>query len=323
MIATAKTTYPVYSVRFWASYLIQMRPYLLFVSGVAGMAGIAMAKDPVTSNGTILFAFLPFFLGYGFGQALTDCFQTDTDKLSSPYRPLSREVIRIKDVLIVSITGLALSGILLLSFHWLSFLGSLAAVFGLATYSFVKKQYWFGGPFYNGWIVALLPLMGYFAMKQTGETAFPARLLPYLFVTFFSYGSFVLIGYLKDIDADRATGYKTFPVVWGWQKTMVAGDVFALATLYFFWSQPTGNGYEMACGIAASLVTVGGQVAGHLTRQKNERGALFPILSTVRSFILFHLAIVLHFQPQWLYYSLVYYVLFEIFLYRRPSPCQV
>jgi 4-hydroxybenzoate polyprenyltransferase len=60
-------------------------------------------------------------------------------------------------VLIVSITGLALSGILLLSFHWLSFLGSLAAVFGLATYSFVKKQYWFGGPFYNGWIVALLP----------------------------------------------------------------------------------------------------------------------------------------------------------------------
>jgi hypothetical protein len=30
-------------------------------------------------------AFFPFLLSYGLGQALTDCFQMDTDRISSPY----------------------------------------------------------------------------------------------------------------------------------------------------------------------------------------------------------------------------------------------
>ena len=33
--------------------------------------------------------------------------------------------------------------------------------------------------------------------------------------TFFGYANFVLAGYFKDIEADRATGYRTFPVVFG------------------------------------------------------------------------------------------------------------
>src|SRR5829696_2734779 len=129
---------------FWKAYFVQMRPYLLYISGIAGLSGMAMGTNAGTSLWKML-AFIPFFLGYGFGQALTDCFQTDTDKLSAPYRPLSRGVISIRAVLIVSAIGLLASGFLFYSFHPVCFWLTLLAVFGLSTYSYVKKHFGIAG----------------------------------------------------------------------------------------------------------------------------------------------------------------------------------
>lgn len=300
-----------------------MRPYLLFVSGTAGAMGIAMGKTTGTPEWKCWLAFVPFFMGYGFGQALTDCFQTDTDKLSAPYRPLSQGVISIKSVLTVSICGLLTSGLLLLWLNPLSFLLSIIAVFGLATYSFVKKHFWPGGPFYNAWIVALLPVMGYFITQPKGEWQFPVYNYGYILFTFFSYANFVLIGYLKDIEADRATNYQTFPVVLGWNKTMLTGDVFALITLLLFWQQIEINAWSLIFGLAGSAVTIAGQIAGHRTKEKNEHGALIPIASTVRGLILLHMAAILCFQPDWYLLALINYSLFEWTLYKRPSKYQI
>ena len=50
-----------------------------------------------------------FCFSYGFGQALTDCFQRDTDRLSAPYRPLVRGRISVAQVLLVSLAGLLAS----------------------------------------------------------------------------------------------------------------------------------------------------------------------------------------------------------------------
>ena len=173
-----KKKYPVYSLLFWRAYFTQMRPYLLFVSGIAGATGIAMSEDADSSGWKWPVAFILFFLGYGFGQALTDCFQTDTDKLSAPYRPLSKEIISIPAVLVVSIMALLASGILFYLLHPVTFWLCLLAVFGLATYSYIKKHFWFGGPFYNAWIVALLPVMGYFACMDPTVTKSSDSTLP-------------------------------------------------------------------------------------------------------------------------------------------------
>ena len=35
--------FPVRSWRFWRAYGVTMRPYLLFVSGVSGLVGLALA----------------------------------------------------------------------------------------------------------------------------------------------------------------------------------------------------------------------------------------------------------------------------------------
>ena len=318
-----RTKYPVHSPFFWSAYFIQMRPYLLFISGIAGLSGMAMQPDPVSSGWKFFVGFILFFFAYGFGQALTDCFQTDTDKLSAPYRPLSKEIISVKNVLIVSSAFLATTGILFYLLHPVCFFLSLAAVFGLATYSYIKKNFWFAGPSYNAWIVALLPVMGFFACSGGAIKNFPSIFYPYVGISFFSYANFVLIGYLKDIEADKETGYKTFPVVFGWDKTIITGDVFAACALLLTWTQPLSSNYELIARIIATLVIIAGQVVAHLTKQENEKGALIPILSTVRGFILLHISTILHFHRDWWLACLIFYLLFEIALYLRPSKYQV
>lgn len=313
--------YPVYSPLFWASYVVQMRPYLLFVSGIAGISGIAMSGDNFHTSWKPVVASLLFFFAYGFGQALTDCFQTDTDKLSAPYRPLSKDSISVNNVLGVSLFFLSITGLLLYIMNPVSFWLSIIAVGGLATYSYVKKKFGIAGPFYNAWIVALLPLMGFFACSATDS--FSSSNIVYLLISFFSYANFVLIGYLKDIEADRTTGYKTFPVVLGWEKTILAGDVFALITLLASWTQPALSTAELIVRIFASVIIITGQINAHFTKEKNEIGAIFPIIATVRGFILIHVSIILHFQPGWLIFLVIFYCLFELALYKRPCRYQV
>ncbi len=97
----------ILSFTFWKAFWSTMRPYLLFVSGGAGLVGLAFIKD--LGSVTVLLAFVPLFLSYGLGQALTDCFQMDTDALSSPYRPLIKGIISRRQVLSVSFVGLTLA----------------------------------------------------------------------------------------------------------------------------------------------------------------------------------------------------------------------
>lgn len=141
-----------HALAFTRSYIITMRPYLLFVSGITGIVGLALG--PSIGIGATAIAALAFFLSYGFGQALTDCFQLDTDSLSSPYRPLAQGRLGRREVLVVSLTGLGCCGAILIYLHPLNAPLAGLTVLGLATYTFFKRRWW-GGPCYNAWIVAL------------------------------------------------------------------------------------------------------------------------------------------------------------------------
>ena len=315
--------YPIYSLLFWKSYLIHMRPYLLFISGIAGLMGMSYSSQFGSDIFRDIITFIPFFLGYGFGQALTDCFQTDTDRLSSPYRPLSQGIVSIRSIFIVSIVGLLVSGLLFYFLNVYSFLLSLIAVFGLGTYSWVKKNLWFAGPFYNAFIVSLLPLMGFLSTSGKGYNEIPQFLVIPLLISFFTYTSFVLIGYLKDIEADKFTGYKTFPVIFGWDLTVLVGDVIAMVSILLLWYTIDFEIWPLIFAIAGTTITFAGQVFAHLTKEKNEIGAQIPIISTVRAFILIHLSLILSENSGLWLFSLIFYSFFELVLFSRPSKHQI
>jgi 4-hydroxybenzoate polyprenyltransferase len=316
--------YKLYSFSFWKAYFIQMRPYLLFVSGVVAWAGMSLVQLDNISTTQYLLTFIPLFLGYGFGQALTDCFQMDTDKISAPYRPLSQGKISSSAVFWVSISGLvAISSVLVYLNIWNALL-CLLSILGLAAYSIVKRRYWFAGPFFNAFIVVLLPIMGFISLSGGFLTSFlDSTLLKLLVVTFFSYSSFVLIGYLKDISADKETGYQTIPVVYGWETAVWISDLFVILTIIFCYDLVSFSTVGIICFILASIVALSGHLYGHLTKEKIESNSVIPVSSTVRSLILWHSAIILAYNESLLFYVVAFYFLFELVFYFRPEKHQI
>ena len=312
-----------------SSYWTTMRPYLTFVSGAVGLVGLSFIPDPDLSR--VVLAFIPLFLSYGFGQALTDCFQTDTDALSSPYRPLVKGEISKKLVMTVSLVGLVAGTLVLAYLNWLNLILGVLAVVGLLTYTTLKRTWW-GGPPWNAWIVALLPVMGRLVDKSYDLRNFirlenpenVAFLLAVLAV-FFGYANFVIMGYFKDISADRQTRYRTFPVVFGWTAGAIYSDVTAIATAgltaVVLLMIGTAGYLSIAVFIVAVGINLASQIRIHLTRDEDKTHA--PIAGVVRAFILYCLTMVVACHPGWIVSCALFYLLFEVTLRFRPEVTQV
>ena len=322
-----KKYYPIFSVNFFKALWIHMRPYLLFISGAAGLAGIAMAyqEEVEISVYEVVLTFLALFFAYGFGQALTDCFQVDTDSISAPYRPLVKGEVSPLAVGLVSLSGLLLISLVLISMNAYNIILCLLSIIGLATYTYFKKNFSFSGPFYNGWIVMLLPIMGYMSIHGGDFNSLnDPEIITLCGLTLFSYANFVLIGYLKDITADRQTGYRTFTVVYGWNKTVWVGDLFVLISIVLCFLLVFGSNWiAFVLFLIASVLAISGQLKAHFSSVKNESASAYPIISTVRAFILWHLAAIVHFYQNWWIFALGFYLLFEVVLYRRPAKGQI
>ena len=128
--------YPLFSLKFLKAYILTMRPYLMFVSGITGIAGMSFASDMSILKTLLIFKVT--FLSYGFGQALTDCFQIDTDSISSPYRPLTQGVVNRNHFLIISLLGLLYCISVLTFYNPLNLVLGILAGIGLATYTTFK-----------------------------------------------------------------------------------------------------------------------------------------------------------------------------------------
>ncbi len=332
------------SAAFWRAYGVTMRPYLCFVSGSAGLVGLALATGrgqtglavlPLAPGAMLLaFAagFAALFLTYGLGQALTDVFQTDTDALSSPYRPLTQGRITRRQVLAVSLIGLGLCGLVLAVLSPWTLPLSALAVLGLLAYTWFKRRWW-GGPLWNAWVVAVLPAIGYVAGTDDVSALGSDRLLWAAMVSvLFSYAVFVLLGYFKDVSADRATGYRTLVVVAGWRTATWVSLGFALtAVAASAWMVGRLGAYDGAGGptltVALPLWLAGaGSLLGahpYMLRLRAESEAHRSITWTVRGFVLLHLGESVVALPALALPALVFYALFEVVLMRRPERSQV
>jgi geranylgeranylglycerol-phosphate geranylgeranyltransferase len=326
----AKNQYAgILSIAFWKAFWSTMRPYLIFVSGAAGLVGLAFIEDPGIFR--IALGFIPLFLSYGLGQALTDCFQMDTDALSSPYRPLIKGIISRKQVLCVSLAGLTLAILILTYLNPIILVFGVLAVAGLLTYTTLKRTWW-GGPLWNSWIVALLPAMGRLVDRgyrirqifKLGDSRSLAFLLAILAI-FIGYANFVLMGYFKDISADKQTGYRTFPVVFGWLPASVYSDFVAISAAFLtgwaMYSIGNLNIFGIGIFVVALVINAYAQIKIHQTR--DERKAHGPVANVVRSFILYCAAIVVTLKIDWVVFIVVFYFLFELALKFRPEKTQV
>jgi 4-hydroxybenzoate polyprenyltransferase len=321
--------YPVLSFRFLKAYIITMRPYLMFVSGVTGIVGMSFAADINTVKAIlILFA---SFLSYGFGQALTDCFQIDTDSISSPYRPLTQGIVNRNYFLIISCMGLLFCISILTYFNSLNILlGALSGV-GLVTYTYFKRKWW-AGPFYNAWIVLVLFMMSYLAgLGSTNFNFSNPIFISAVLTVFFGYANFVLTGYFKDIEADRSTSYNTLPVKFGRKTSAIVSDtfgfivsisVFTLVIELAFDSFPYQTIIKalifIYTGIGVSVFT-----QMNLHSVKSDAEAHKAIAPCVHSYILLLSGIGILNKPDWFISLLIFYLLYIFTLKLRPAKEQI
>ncbi len=318
----------IMSFAFAKDYIITMRPYLLFVSGVTGICGISFIDDLSFSKSVLIF--LASFLSYGFGQALTDCFQTDTDSISSPYRPLTQGRISKTQVLTVSIIGLVLCISVFTFYNPINLLlGTLSGV-GLATYTYFKRKFW-GGPFYNAWIVGVLFLMAFLCGSDLETLIRNDKLIYGLSAVFWGYANFVLVGYFKDVQADRTTGYNTFPVVFGRRMSSIASNIFGfltiLATISVFNYANSFDSLIEHHAFALIFLSIGilimflCQVLVHFIKQDDESSKAISL--SVHAYIILLTSIIILNKIEWLIPMIIFYVLFNLTMIFRPAKNQI
>ena len=317
-----------FSIEFAKDYLVTMRPYLLFVSGITGICGMSFINELSILKSILIF--LASFLSYGFGQALTDCFQTDTDSISSPYRPLTQGVISTTQVLSISITGLIFCISIFSIFNSVNLLLGFLSGFGLATYTYFKKKFW-AGPLYNAWIVGVLFLMALLCGSDFNLLTQNPKVIHALTAVFFGYANFVLVGYFKDVEADRPTGYNTLPVVFGRRTSSVVSNVFGLLTivftvLIFTYSLPIAkvfsqNIYAVIILVIGIIVMILCQVFVHFIKNDNKSSKAINL--SVHAYILLLSSIVVLNKIEWMFPMVVFYLLFNLTIALRPAKNQI
>jgi 4-hydroxybenzoate polyprenyltransferase len=210
-----------------------------------------------------------------------------------------------------------------------SLLVCLAAVGGLLVYTPLKRRWW-AGPAANAWVVALLPVAGWLVASggRLGDLWEEPRVLAAALMSFAAYGNFVLAGYLKDVRADRATGYQTFPVRFGWPRTLWASDLWALAALalgawaVYLCGGTSGSGYlPVMFLVGAAVISLYAQVALHRTHR--EEDVHRPLIAVVRVFLLLEAAVVCAARPGWWPLAAGLYGAFELLVRVRPDRGQV
>lgn len=308
-------------------YWTTMRPYLLFVTGAAALPGLALQRAEL---GTAQVAtFVALFFSYGLGQALTDLTQLDTDRLSAPYRPLVRGTLARGTALALTVAGLVAVGATLALLNPWTMVPVGLAMFGLATYTWFKRRYW-GGPFWNAWIVALVPLIAVMAGGRSAGAALGDPLvIPTIVSVFAGYAVFVVLGYLKDVDADRATGYDTIPVRFGREVAVFSSALLALVAVLataiaVVRAKPT---LEWGTVAAGALVVTGlaALARAHLRcrHARSDREAHPGIADSVRAFVMTHAGLSALLRPELLVVALVLVGVFELALARRPEESQI
>jgi geranylgeranylglycerol-phosphate geranylgeranyltransferase len=293
----------------------------MFVSGAAALPGLALGRAPIAR---VVPAFVVLFLSYGLGQALTDVFQTDTDALSAPERPLVQGTIDKRTVLIASLGGLlACSAVIV----WLSPAAALPAAIAialLATYTPLKRHWW-GGPSWNAAAVALLPLLG----RMAGGTGLAGALADEavraaMVSSFGTYAVFVLLGYLKDVEADRATHYNTVAVRFGRRAAIVwsaaFGTIGLAASVWLVQPRLTVSAGTALWSVGAVML-VGAHVLAWSSTTDSD--AWPGIQASVHGFVALHLGEAAAIEPRWTWVAWTLFGASIVAMLRRPVRTQI
>ncbi len=147
---------------------------------------------------------------------------------------------------------------------------------------------------------------------------------------FGSYAVFVVLGYLKDVEADRATGYATVAVRFGRRAAVLASGIFCAAAIaasivLLAGAGRAGGGLSRAPGgvlwIAGAVLLAAAHVKAWAVR--TDAGAFPAVGLSVRGFLALHFGEASLLRPELAPLCAVLLLAFEAALARRPCREQI
>ena len=210
------------------AHLEMMRPYTMFHGGMVAVAGAEIASQGTAAPWRVALAGAVTICGWEAGLYAGDYFDRDLDALSKPYRAVPSGRVSPREAFLTML-GLILAGYLcaLILGSASLLLAILTTALGIA-YSAAFKTRALLGNFDRGVLGVCAVLFGALA---AGIAAWPATLL--LALTVFCHDAASnLVGAIRDLEGDRAAGYRTVPVVYGLGNAVrIAGILALLAAL--------------------------------------------------------------------------------------------
>ncbi len=242
------------------AYLEAIRPYTIFHPGTLALAAGAVASDGHLSVERGVLLWLTPTVGWIAGLATSDYADRALDRLEKPHRPIPSGRIGEREAFWWMVIAILVGLILALLLSWVTLLIALAVLgLGIGYARFFKARgIW--GHLDRGVLAALTVAFG--SCAATG--GLPPVILPLLTV-FFLHDTFTnLLGAIRDVEGDRAAGYRTLPVQVGlpWALTVACslllgwGFVLAIVIRARHWTWLSIVLAFSACMLAVSAFVV-------------------------------------------------------------------
>ncbi|MBL7131471.1 MAG: UbiA family prenyltransferase [Candidatus Omnitrophica bacterium] len=203
--------YNIFSKEIIFAYIKSMRPYLFFLSGMAGLLGVVFCGQ-TASAGKLISILSVVFLGWGVNQVVNDFLGLKEDRINAPNRPLVTGALPIKAAVLYSLGLFVLGGFITyilnayaLIFYFLVFLLNIA-------YEYSKKIPLLGNIVF-GFLLA--PCVYYGAMCVNGkglEVLLDKKLFLLAIAVILINITVAFFTYYKDFKGDKITGKRTIIV---------------------------------------------------------------------------------------------------------------
>jgi 4-hydroxybenzoate polyprenyltransferase/geranylgeranylglycerol-phosphate geranylgeranyltransferase len=211
------------------AHIEMMRPYTLFYSGTLGFAAALFLSGGEAKTWRLALAFLVPTLGWLAGLYAGDYYDRDLDAIAKPHRPVPSGRVSAREAFGFMVGYIIVGYVLALVLSPLALLVAvLTTVFGIA-YSKTFKRYAILGNLDRGLLACFTVLFAGAAVHSL-RAGWPLLLFG---IFFFHDSSSNLIGALRDVEGDRAAGYRTVPVVYGISRSVRICGLLTLSWLAF------------------------------------------------------------------------------------------
>ncbi|MEO7260110.1 MAG: UbiA family prenyltransferase [Jatrophihabitantaceae bacterium] len=248
------------------AHLQTWRLYTFWYVGFLGLAGAGLS--PGRHEGLRLFAAWAVpTLGWLGGHYLSDYFDRKLDAIAKPHRPIPSGRLPARVALACGVLAMLCVAALAVLTGWRTSLIALLAVAAVLAYGLRLKALGIAGNLVRGALGALALLYGAATVPPFGW----AVLLPFVGAFWLHDTCSNLVGTLRDVDGDRAGGYRTLPVTHGTATGVrTALGLYVLTLLAAVWGGLGGpsdrQGWYLA-GLAGVAVFGFAAIAPMLSRR--------------------------------------------------------